>query len=257
MTPGTHIAIVSRNASDALSGRFQGWELRDTLLVLIPGPSAFYVFLFRVPLQESTIAAQVLKTGTGGLNIDACRISSGVRQATAGIRTVSENKGWGVGQGGSGYIKGTGATFTNEGRWPSNLLLIHHSECVNEGTKRVKASAEGAGKLWSHYRDEKLDQAKAKKSNIAGVDGLEIIQTWNCHPSCPVRLLDEQGVVMGIHSAGSKRECVLTSKYQNTSYHAPITRQHNRFGDSGGASRFFPQFKNMPEMLDWIDQLIN
>jgi len=65
MTPGQHIAVVTKHAHEACKGRHLGWELRDTLLVISPGPTSFYVLLFRVPCEESTVAAQMLRTGTG------------------------------------------------------------------------------------------------------------------------------------------------------------------------------------------------
>lgn len=49
----------------------------------------------------------------------------------------------------------------------------------------------------------------------------------------------KQGEVMGMHSAGKSREKNVESNYENTSYHASNTRQMNRVGDSGSASRFF------------------
>jgi len=81
------------------------------------------VTLLRKPL-EGTVAENTLKHGCGAINIDATRIGGGVpRQATAGNRTV----GWGVQKGGCSYEKGTGVTFTNQGRWPANFILIGDS----------------------------------------------------------------------------------------------------------------------------------
>jgi hypothetical protein len=141
--PGSHVLILSQEAVSGLFGRDQGFELRDTLLILVPGPTSLWASLFRTPIEEATVAEQVLKTGTGAMWIDGCRIGSGIRQATAGVRTAQDSKGWGVGQGGSGYVKGTGALFTTEGRWPSNLLLVHASECMTTGVKRVRSHNPG------------------------------------------------------------------------------------------------------------------
>ena len=254
MLPGTHVAVVSRSETMGLLGRLQGWELRDTLLVLMPGPTNLFIYLFRVPLEEKTIAAQVLKTGTGGLNIDECRIGLARNDSRPGRGTHSGNHGKEL----PSLSADWGAWVTTKGRWPSNLLLIHHLECVSEGIKRVKGSAEGAGKLWSHYRDGKLDQAKAKKSYIADTDGLEAIPAWSCHPSCPVKLLDEQSGALMSGTGSYKKE---TSKgHQANAYgveNRPSGTQMISYGDSGGASRFFPQFKNLAECLDWINHLIN
>ena len=52
------------------------------------------------------------------------------------------------------------------------------------------------------------------------------------------KMLDEQSETQ-MHSAGIGRKKNVTSKYNATSYSAPETRQMNRFGDTGGASRFF------------------
>ncbi len=52
-----------------------GREFRATLLVLRSGPSSSYIFLFRKP-PIATVAEQVLATGTGGINIAACRVET-------------------------------------------------------------------------------------------------------------------------------------------------------------------------------------
>jgi len=191
MIPGTHIAVVSKDCFETFSGRFQGWELRDTLLVLTPGPSTLYVFLFRVPLQESTVIAQVLKTGTSGLNIDACRIGTQTKTNSSSPSKFRQ-------------------VVHNYGRWPSNLLLIHHAECVND-------------------------------------------QAWTCHPSCPVRLLDKQS---GERPSGTSNGNALVGEIPTKGI--PLRRGTliSRY-DTGGASRFYPQFKNLSECLDWINKLIN
>ena len=257
MLPGEHIAVVTKTPT--LYGRYRGWEFRDTLLVLMPGPSVLYILLFRVSLEEKTIAAQVLKTSTGGLNIDACRVTTSLSDAKAMERCNSPGSGrlTGASIGYHKKFKGGQPLDTTKGRWPSNLLLVHHPDCVCEGSKRIKANVEGAGKLWSHYRDKKLDQAKVKKSIIGDKDGFETVPKWSCHPSCPVGLLDKQGVAMGIHSSGHR---TVTTPQGNRDFQSNSYAHHGksgRIGDSGGASRFYPQFKNFSECLDWVTRLIN
>jgi len=60
------------------------------------------------------------KYGTGGINIDGCRVDldGDKKQATAGRRTIK----WGVNEGGSTYEKGTGAVYTETGRFPANIM---------------------------------------------------------------------------------------------------------------------------------------
>ena len=43
-------------------------------------PAAEFWILARKPLSEKTVAANVLKHGTGGLNIDGCRVSGGMSE---------------------------------------------------------------------------------------------------------------------------------------------------------------------------------
>jgi len=89
------------------------------------------------------------------------------------------------------------------GRFPTNLVLEHDPEC------------------------EKL--------------GMETIDNWNCVDHCPVCVL-EKSTVEKIHGAGHMQEVIRGGKYKATSYTMgfnPVTRY--RYGDSGGASRFFKQ----------------
>ena len=91
----------------------QRWEGFGTSLK----PSHEPIVLARKPLAEPTIAAQVLATGTGALNVDACRVT-GVKP----LRVNSE---------GSERLFGLGSRLavgeTTQGRWPSNLVLSHSS----------------------------------------------------------------------------------------------------------------------------------
>ena len=79
-------------------------------------PSWEPICLARKPLSEKSVAANVLKHGTGALNIDACR--------------VGENAGWSYpnGRGGEGCFGKeslsaniTQAMEATKGRWPANL----------------------------------------------------------------------------------------------------------------------------------------
>jgi DNA modification methylase len=87
-------------------------------------------WLCRKPLAEPTIAANVLKWGTGALNIDACRIST---QDTLGRLNNPGANGWKNSSGGP--TRATYDPIAASGRFPANLLLSHtllcdESECV-------------------------------------------------------------------------------------------------------------------------------
>jgi site-specific DNA-methyltransferase (adenine-specific) len=77
-------------------------------------------WLLRKPLAERTVAAQVLATGTGALNVDAARVPCEERP----LRVADRGKGQGsVLRGGlDGTLHGSlAAGTTSAGRWPANL----------------------------------------------------------------------------------------------------------------------------------------
>lgn len=95
------------------------------------------ICLARKPLSESTVAANVLRWGTGALNVDSCRV-----EATVGDYAHPGNpekrpirKAWGL-----DGVKVTQAAPHSLGRWPANLC--------HDGSDEVAAgfpSVHGAG----------------------------------------------------------------------------------------------------------------
>lgn len=82
-------------------------------------------------------------------------------------------------------------------RWPPNFALVHDSRCVRVGERQVK----GAG--WSDT-DHGNGIAGIASSSILNsrasvhytdATGHETIPAYECHPSCPVFLLDQQAGV--------------------------------------------------------------
>lgn len=117
----------------------------------------------RKPLSE-TVAQSVLEYGTGGLNIDACRIET------------SDTYSYPNGAGGNGFHGGVGRppdgsrkdtpSMHDQGRWPTNLLLTEssasHMDLVSRHTKsrrgnpRSGKSGDGWGMSYTgaEYDDE-------------------------------------------------------------------------------------------------------
>jgi DNA modification methylase len=96
----------------------------------------------------------------------------------------------------------------------------------------------GWDRPWRHDDEAKRRTAEAK---IAGNVKAKEIGRWPAN-----LLLDEEAAAMldgqvdgTIHSAGVARQKVVESHYDATSLDMSGARQMNRFGDSGGASRFF------------------
>lgn len=87
-------------------------------------PAVEFIVLARVPLSEPNVAANVLKHGTGGINIDACRVGANGQRLWAHPR--------GMGYRG-GEDKGTCPSVQSAiGRYPSTLLLSHSPLCTED-----------------------------------------------------------------------------------------------------------------------------
>lgn len=73
------------------------------------------IVLARKPLGERTVAANVLRWGTGAINIDGCRIGDAGGPASVGSPNY-KNSVYGTGMGGLGIVE------LEDGRWPANIL---------------------------------------------------------------------------------------------------------------------------------------
>jgi len=91
-------------------------------------PAAEFWILVRKPISEKNVAANVLKHGVGGLNIDGCRIEAADQSALdAAVKRMTGNlsKTWVCG---SPTIQPKSA----KGRFPANLVLSHSPHCTDE-----------------------------------------------------------------------------------------------------------------------------
>lgn len=83
------------------------WEGWGTALK----PAVEPCVLCRKPLSEKTIAANVLKWGTGGINVDGCRIGTGDNRSSGGLAKKA-----------SMFQAGAQAQRPTSGRFPANLI---------------------------------------------------------------------------------------------------------------------------------------
>ena len=183
------------------------------------------ITILRKPL-EGTVAENTLKHGCGALDIDSTRISTsdnlnGGAYAENPTERGGEDMWTSSREADSNCFRrgGAGDYEQPSGRWPANFILTHKEGCEIIGNKKIKGHKgypNGPGGIWSkeyqeeHQKDRSLTDVKTVKDNEAWVghadkDGKETISDWACVEGCPVQELDEQ--------------------------------------DSGGASRFFKQFK--------------
>jgi site-specific DNA-methyltransferase (adenine-specific) len=131
------------------------WEGWGTGLKQVVEP----VVMARKPL-EGTVADNTLAWGVGGINIDASRIPGRVQKGAANNFVFTPGS-----QANDGYVKGTGAQFHENGRWPANVILDQAS---------AKFVDEQSGENPSRF----IYVAKASKR-----DRNEGVETANSHPT--------------------------------------------------------------------------
>ena len=194
-TDGAHIFVFS--TSVGYSQRIipledEGWEVRDCLKIF-NGKEDRQVALLRKPFK-GTIASNVLKNGCGGLNINACRISTDEKVKTS----------VGAGFGGTSLFKGgtreRKESEVRQGRWPANLILTHSADCEYLGLKEVKGDGHAPklskGNPFGGVNEQPHDEHYFKH---------EMVGNYLCSPNCPVQLLNAQSQVPKSKKAGAAR----------------------------------------------------
>ena len=164
------------------------WEGWGTALK----PAYEPIVLARKPLSEGTVAANVLRWGTGALNIDATRIAAPDGVPKFNKRNESSDNCFGDGLNGSNR---TGEIDTSTGRWPANLChdgsqavldLFPHTKsgsfqkgCVQQATNgpskgketlRIRDAREGdegsAARFFYCAKANKTDRADSKHPTV-------------------------------------------------------------------------------------------
>lgn len=84
-----------------------------------------------------SVSSNVLKHGTGAMNIDACRIGTDVRTYKGSGASPQKLENHGPGDTGVGLLDGRGRDleFTVNGRWPANVILSDLAACVLDEQK--------------------------------------------------------------------------------------------------------------------------
>jgi len=204
-------------------------------------PSWEPILVCRKPLSEKTVAANVLKHGTGAIHINACRVGTAKNVPTSAGRSTHSNA-WG----GDSLRHETGEEGghnPNLGRWPPNATFTHSEECQPIGTKRVKLVGATAHRTGQGSGGTFVPQG-SPHAGYKDDDGTETVEAWVCTENCPVCLLDAQSEALGIHPAGNT---AVSECHHNGSVAfgniGSIAHNPNTYKDEGGASRFFPQFE--------------
>lgn len=229
--PGAHALVwalprTSHWTATALEDA--GWIIEDRIA---------HVFGQGFPKHKSKLKPAVedwwLCTKTGGekwLGVDSCRVGTGEDRASGGLARVPS-----VFQ-----AKGCQPSRPTGGRWPTNLAMTHHPACVPCGTRRVNGSNFAGHPVGRKNQVLGKDLRPRMPSGYVDVDGMETVAAWECHESCPVREMDRQsgerksGKLFPHHADNGKETGCLGSFAGKSG--------RESYGDSGGASRFFPTF---------------
>ncbi len=258
LVPGAH-GIAFGEPGLGLRLRAWGLELRDTVLVLSPGPRTETAYLFRVPLSEDTVAGNVLKHGTGAININAGRVFTDWNEPDRGEAWKRSGHSAKPDAAKLAAPPGQGITLHPEGRFPPNVLLVHSKDCKRLGTREVVSDGRhpakrGKAGVWSGEGGGL--NGTSGEERFFGKDGKETVADWACTEGCPSRLLNEQAG----HLRGSGQTHIVRKGPRTTQAYRTQTAGDNSVWqphDNGGtASRFFPQFAGPLEMQLWLEHLI-
>jgi site-specific DNA-methyltransferase (adenine-specific) len=150
LTNSTNEVVVDKGTSE--------WEGWGTALK----PAMELWTLCRKPLSEKTVASNVLKYGTGGLNIDGGRISlNGDKPRIANIEESKTNTyGWAKG----GIYKS--GSMPSQGRFPANVILDEEAaRLLDEQSGERKAGGKVKGDEPSNTGDNGIYSAWGRVEN--------------------------------------------------------------------------------------------
>lgn len=191
------------------------------------------IIMARKPF-DGPLFKNVLKHGTGGLNIDASRVSGEpwkAHDATGLAKTKFFSE---------GETPVIHKESHNQGRFPANALFSHNFDCVEVGTRKVKSDGNwtgkhsGTGMFGNEQAGIVCNDPKVKE------DGTETVAAWECSEGCAVAELDRQS---GTLKSGARNGVKNARSPEHQSFHERARDTGKNFDASqGGASRFFATF---------------
>jgi site-specific DNA-methyltransferase (adenine-specific) len=209
------------------------WEGWGTALK----PAHEPIVMARKPFK-GTVADNVLEWGTGGINVDGCRIGYEDTPNPATNPKYRHEQNYKMpekGQESKGAVSFSSSNndVNTEGRFPANIIF----ECTCENPKVVADKYDI--RTYNDYKNtfqsyEENDKEKGKYE-IKDVETTKVIHT---DPNCPCYILDEQSGT----TKSSKRGAHNNKKTEHTNTYTPpqaMYSSNNTHGDTGGASRFF------------------
>lgn len=198
---------------------------------------AYEPIIWAVKPPEGSYVDNVLKHGVGFVNVDECRVGLGLGSKKDLRLNAYQHKGHGntFAQNDKRNLDDLPdmGLHNSKGRFPANIILSHHLECVQVGMKKIKSpGGNGITTAKSHFQ-----RGEIKSGNFyADKDGLETVESWDCHPDCAVRLLDEQSGVLKSGKDNIRRKEGFFIEHGKLGKAGDIQVS---YGDNGGASRFY------------------
>ena len=283
LKPGGHLlSFAGTRTWDliAMGIRVAGFQMRDTIAEL--GPQALLwlqgqgfpktpgllkpafepIIVARKPFR-GTLEENITQHGVGRLDTDATRVETkdnlnGGAYAKAGARnSLPGDARTEAGQG--MYAPGKKAATEYQqptGRRPTNVVFVHSEGCTKNGVKSVKSNSHGgAGTRPGGFVNVGAASGTSEPCGppYRNAEGTEEVVAYTCVPGCAVAELDQQSGVLksGSLLAHHKRSVPRLGNggvYGNDAGDPEShTAGRNFHGDSGGASRFFPQFLYTPK----------
>jgi len=189
---GYRINTITKGNSD-----YEGW---GTALK----PANEPICLARKPLSEKTVAENVIKYSTGGINIDGCRI---------------------------GYNEPIKIMKAQEGRFPANIIFECICDEVIKGEKGEKTPA-------NYERTFSDDNPSYVVNSVKSGEHYNDKSDIHTNPDCPCNILDEQS---GESKSSKSSKKYINELYDDISVNVGGGQRNpeSTYDDKGGASRFF------------------
>lgn len=238
-TKGNTFPLKSEyDITTSVSPEAKQWEGWGTALK----PSCEFWILCRKPLAEKSIAENVLKYGTGGINIDESRVgysdnNKPIPQLAQGKTDIKTDNGM---YGGNSYNESkTKSTIggTLDGRFPAHLVLSHSPDCKKIGKKQVKSDGHWIAPSNGGLYELGVKNDGRDEGNKLAEDGYETVDEYVCVDGCPIKLMNEQSGKS--KSTGGVGVGKLGNRIYGSYNGSTISGTSGGLGDEGGASRFF------------------
>jgi site-specific DNA-methyltransferase (adenine-specific) len=214
---GGHQEIVTKGTSE--------WEGWGTALK----PSHEPIVMARKPLSEKTVAENVLRWGTGGLNIDDSRI--GTEQIKSNGYYNQDNDPtipFGISKKNKEQFEGD----IHTGRWPANIIFECTCDELIDG-KEIKGN--------ENYNFNNTNTSSNTFTNRGKYTPRTETPKIHTNPNCPCYILDQQsGISTG--KVGMTQQSSPNNIYQGFKSKGD-TKVNDGKTDKGGASRYFLNVK--------------